>query len=157
LTIQGRISKILLYGYKEEINDLRNKGYSYQRIADTINKRHPENETITKDVVCRYYKGLTKKLGVPKVAEIIDANRDNFEDIANEIRRSSLPTNERRALLSFIRYRQRKLEENIKRYLVGKNIQPSTTFEATRRVLLEFSRALCVQCRKRVVDNLTKD
>jgi len=153
---KGRVSKVILFGYSREVVKLRDEGLSYQDIADTLNQRYQENPTISKDTVCRWFKSNTKSTYDDKPIEIVENLQDMFEDIYNELRKSSLSGQERQALLRFIKYREAKLKS---KFILSSNLSSGYSSE-TRKVsdiLIKFSMNLCEECRQKTVELLNKN
>ena len=95
----GRQSRIKGLHYQDEVDYLLSQGHSYQTTADIINSRYPENPRINKDTIFRYVKGHTKQLRSEKEISIQELLNDTFDEIYYKIKISSLPANERRALI----------------------------------------------------------
>jgi len=153
----GRISKIQLLGYEDEIIELRNNGYSFERIAQEMNSRYPNNITIGKDVVFRYFKGLNKKTAVDRPIVMEELINDIFTEIYYKIKISSLDGKERQALISYMKAKESKLKSKAFEIFTGKSRHTvNSEFEKVRRLILDFSNIICPKCRQRVSKELLK-
>jgi intein-encoded DNA endonuclease-like protein len=155
MSITGRPSKVITLGYADEIDKLRSEGYSYSKIADILNERYPNNPTISKDVVHRHLKGLTKKTLKDKPIAIEEEIIDVFQDLIYKVKLSSLSASERSALIQYMRAKNDKLKSKAHSFYAGHKSKPHSESEKTRKYLLDFSLCLCPNCRRKVVETLT--
>lgn len=151
----GRISKVKLLGYEDEILELRTQGYSFERIAQEMNSRYPDNITIGKDVVFRYFKGLNKKTSIDRPIVMEELIHDIFTEIYYKLKISSLDSKERQALISYMKAKESKLKSKAFEIFTGKSRHTvNSEFEKVRRLILDFSNRICLKCRQRVLDEI---
>lgn len=74
-------SKIKEYGLEEEVNMLRDNGYGYHEIADTITKKH-KDISLSHMAVQRYL----QKAKVEKAVQNINDGKDSWEDLRADFR-----------------------------------------------------------------------
>lgn len=149
----GRKSKIDTYGLGEEIDNLRSKGLSQQQIADQLNLEIPELN-ISRDCISRYLRGATKTTTDKHQIDMVDYLTTVFQQIVYEVDRSkSLEQHERKALMRCIENKRKQIESRIKRSQ-GIILDREPEWERTRKILLDFSRCLSRESRKKVVEEL---
>jgi len=154
----GRKSKILKFGIVNKVEELRNSGLTFQQIADKINSEILSgDEKISKDTVCRHYNSLTKQTNVTKPIELLDDVQQIFRNIYFNIDTlKSIDSDDKRAIKDYIRGSQRALESKLNRHYRGLPEHQISEFGKVRKLILDFSRDLCIPCRKNVVENVLK-
>ena len=155
MTNVGRPSKVKIFGYSDEIIELRNQGLSYEKIANTLNQRYPDNITISKDVVFRHLVGLTKKTRKDKPITIQEHIANTFQEFYYKLKTSSIDSKERSAIISYMKSKEKMLKSKVYEFYSGHD-KPSTEYEKVREFVLDFSCELCTQCRQRVVKEVLK-
>jgi len=152
----GRTSKIDMYSYQDEIHYLRGMGYSYQKIAEELNKNHPENNTLGKDTICRYYAGLTKKARPKRTIEVTNLVSDMLEEFFYKLRNSNLSKNEKQSLIYYLKAKQRRLEGELSKISSGR-MKLTSEVEQIRSIITAFSRRLCPKCKELVVSEVLRE
>lgn len=153
----GRISKMKLLHYEDEAAELRSQGYSYEKIAQELNSRYPDNITIGKDVVFRYFQGINKKSVVDRPVVMEELIHDVFQELYYKLKVSSLESKERTALVGYMKAKENKLKSKVFEVFTGKSrYTVNSEFEKVRRLILEFSNIICPQCRRVVSKELLK-
>ena len=145
-----------MYSYQDEIHYLRGMGYSYQKIAEELNKNHPENDTVGKDTICRYYAGLTKKARPKRTIEITNLVSDMMEEFFYKLRNSNLSSSEKQSLIYYLKAKQRRLEGELSKMGRGR-MKLTSEIEQIRSIITSFSRRLCPKCRELVVSEVLKE
>lgn len=151
----GRASKILTMGLQRKVERLRDRGLSYQGVADELYKDYPE-ANISKDAVWRYINGEGMKHRESKPISVIETTQDIFTDIYFKVDTlKSLSASDRRALQKYMRVKQSRLENKMSQYYRQNPDSGLSELELLRQVIADFSRNLCLTCRKIVLNNLS--
>ena len=151
----GRPSKIRTLDYADEISELRSEGYSYEKIANIMNNRYPNNPTISKDVVHRHLTGLTKKTQKPEIVTIQQLIGDTFQEFYYKLKTSTLDPKERSAIISYMKAKEKMLKSRTYEYYASHD-KPYTEYQKVREFVLDFSNCLCVDCRRKLVQEVLK-
>jgi len=157
--IKGRPSKILQYGIIEDVERLRDSGLSYQAIAEEISSHLPRNQSISKDVVSRYFMGKTKQLhNLQSKPDIIESIQSIFRNIRFNIDKlKSLDKADTKAIKSYLKDCQRVIETKLDRYYRGYEEEYSQSeLDRVREFILQCSLAFCPECRRRLVSEVLK-
>jgi len=150
---KGRPSKVEVWGLAKEIDELRSKGMSQQAIANQLNIDISELN-ISRDCISRYLRGATKTTTKDYHIDLVDYLTNVFQQIVYEVDRSkSLDKNDRKALMRCLENKRKQIESKIKRSQ-GIFLDREPEWEKTRKILLDFSKCLCANCRKKVVKAL---
>ena len=91
-----------------------------------------------------------------KPIEIEELINDVFQDLIYKVKLSSLQASEKSALTQYMRAKNDKLKSKSHSFYSGHKSKPHSESEKVRKYILDFSLCLCVDCRKKVVENLTK-
>ena len=126
---------------------------SQQAIANQLNIDISELN-ISRDCISRYLRGATKTTTKDYHIDLVDYLTNVFQQIVYEVDRSkSLDKNDRKALMRCLENKRKQIESKIKRSQ-GIFLDREPEWEKTRKILLDFSKCLCANCRKKVVKAL---
>lgn len=146
----GRKSKIDTYNLSPLIDKLRAKGKSYREIAEDINLEYSEVNLTVNDI-SRHLRGYTKATRETLNLELMEYISTLQTELLCELDRCDVNSGDKKALKRRVFNIWNRLEGRLKR-AYGLDIATENSLEELGNLLiLEFSNALCPNCRREVV------